>query len=157
MRFEQLRLRVARAEQRVETCMDRAQVHRRELGLAWRIGWTPARIVVAGLLSGFLIGRAEPLSKVGAARWLQMLGTASSLVASVRAAAASAQADAAASVAVEEAAVAQAAADESTGTPQRVAPAATTPHPVRPEPEPAPVRAPAPAEAATEVSEDRYR
>ena len=89
MRFEVLRQRVERAETRVESCMDRAYSHRQVFREAWRRGWTPGRIVVAGLLSGFLVGRAEPLSKVGGARWLQMLGTVSTMLASLRAAAAS--------------------------------------------------------------------
>ncbi len=54
MRFELLRQRVERAETRVESCMDRAYSHRQVFREAWRRGWTPGRIVVAGLLSGFL-------------------------------------------------------------------------------------------------------
>jgi hypothetical protein len=151
MRFELLRQRVARAERRVETCMDNAQSHRAEFGQAWRRGWTPGRIVVAGLLSGFLVGRAEPLSRVGGTRWLQMLGTVSSMLASLRAAAASVDANAAADVAAQEAAATsenvaaatgQDTAVDRTGTPAPPAPA-----------EPLQARAPAPAEAATDVSE----
>ena len=101
MRFELLRQRVERAETRVESCMDRAYSHRQVFREAWRRGWTPGRIVVAGLLSGFLVGRAEPLSKVGGARWLQMLGTVSTMLASLRAAAASEEAGEAADAAAD--------------------------------------------------------
>lgn len=149
MRFELLRLKVERAERRVETGMDLARVHREEFGQAWRRGWTPGRIVIAGLLSGFLVGRAEPLSRVGGTRWLQLLGTASSMLASLRAAAASVDAGASADVAAQEAAATSQNVAEATGQAPphagQVAPAPT--------PAPAPVRAPAPAEAATDVSE----
>ncbi|KAF1700888.1 hypothetical protein [Pseudoxanthomonas kaohsiungensis] len=150
MRFEVLRQRVERAETRVESCMDRAYSHRQVFREAWRRGWTPGRIVVAGLLSGFLVGRAEPLSKVGGARWLQMLGTVSTMLASLRAAAASEEAgeaaDAAADVAAEAAVQSGAAGPvPAAGT----APAATVAAPGDGQR----VRAPSPAEAATEVSE----
>ncbi|GAB3509773.1 protein sip-5 [Pseudoxanthomonas daejeonensis] len=148
MRFELLRQRVERAERRVESCMDRAQVHRQEFGQAWRRGWSPGRIVIAGLLSGFLVGRAEPLSKVGGTRWLQMLGTVSSMLASLQAAAASHEAGEAADVAAQEAAAANQNVAEATGQ-APVAPVA----PVPAASDPLRTRAPAPAEAATDVSE----
>ncbi|MBO9716654.1 MAG: protein sip-5 [Pseudoxanthomonas sp.] len=151
MRFELLRQRVARAERRVETCMDNAQAHRAEFGQAWRRGWTPGRIVVAGLLSGFLIGRAEPLSRVGGTRWLQMLGTVSSMLASLRAAAASVDANASADVAAQEAVATSENVAAATG---QDTPAGVTGTPAPPAPaEPLQARAPAPAEAATDVSE----
>lgn len=147
MRFELLRQRVERAETRVESCMDRAYSHRQVFRDAWRRGWTPGRIVVAGLLSGFLVGRAEPLSKVGGARWLQMLGTVSTMLASMRAAAASEDAgeaaDVAANVAVEAAV--------QNGAPGPVSAAAAAPAAAGADAQR--VRAPAPAEAATDVSE----
>ena len=150
MRFELLRQRVERAETRVESCMDRAYSHRQVFREAWRRGWTPGRIVVAGLLSGFLVGRAEPLSKVGGARWLQMLGTVSTMLASLRAAAASEEAGEAADAAADGAAEAAV----QTGAPGPV-PAAGTP-PAATDAAPGDgqrVRAPSPAEAATEISE----
>ena len=157
MRFELLRNRVQRAERRVETCVDSARAYRSEFGHAWRRGWTPGRIVVAGLLSGFLVGRAEPLSRVGGTRWLQMIGTVSSMLASLRAAAASEEATVSADVAAQEAAAANQNVAEATG---QVPAGAGAP---RPGPLPAapvapvaphdPTRAPAPAEAATDLSE----
>lgn len=155
MRFELLRQRVERAEMRVESCMDRAQTQRHVFRDAWRRGWTPGRIVVAGLLSGFLVGRAEPLSKVGGARWLQMLGTVSTMLASLRAAAASEQAGEAADVATEVAvaqgvsAPAAPAAAPAIGMPGAAMPGVASASGVDAQR----VRAPAPAEAATDVSE----
>ena len=58
MRFEQLRQRVERAESRVSAASDRAQSGRLALFDAWRAGWTPGRIVVAGLLIGSFYGLA---------------------------------------------------------------------------------------------------
>lgn len=150
MRFELLRQRVERAERRVESCMDRAQAHREEFKGAWRRGWSPGRIVLGGLLSGFLVGRAEPLSKVGGTRWLQMLGTVSSLLASLQAAAASQEAGESANVAAHEAAAANQNVAEATG--QAPAVSAVAPG-ARLDAHSEPLRAPAPAEAATDVSE----
>ena len=137
MRFEQLRQRVERAESRVSAASDRAQSGRLALFDAWRAGWTPGRIVVAGLLGGFLVGRSQPLSRMDGARWLQMAGTLSSMFAALRAAAESAAAADAAQASAE------------TGDAALADPAARrSPAPASPT-----VRAPAPAEAATELSE----
>ena len=134
MRFEQLRQRVERAESRVSAASDRAQSGRLALFDAWRAGWTPGRIVVAGLLAGFLVGRGQPLAHIGGVRWLQMAGTVSSMLATLRAAATPADADAAPAGAGPQAA------------PDTIAAAAASPAS-------SPVHAPAPAEAATELSE----
>lgn len=149
MRFELLRQRVERAERRVESSMDRAQVHRQEFGQAWRRGWSPGRIVIAGLVSGFLVGRSEPLSRVGGARWLQMLGTVSTMLASLQAAAASQEAGESADVAAQEAA----AANQNVAGASGQAPAAAVAPAEPAATDPSRVRAPAPAEAATDVSE----
>jgi hypothetical protein len=159
MRFEQLRLRVQRAELRVSSCTARASAHRHEFGEAWRRGWSPGRIVIAGLLSGFLVGRAEPLSKVGGTRWLQMLGTVSTMLASLKAASVSEDAAQTADVAAGQAAVASQTAAEANA--QVAAGTAQPPYPAPPAAPGATARtpatpagqAPAPAEAATELSE----
>ena len=127
MRFEQLRERVERAEHRVTDRVDHAQSSGQSLLQAWRQAWTPGRIVVAGLLSGFLVGRGQPLSRMDGARWLQMASTMSSMFAVLRAAAMDAATPAEADAEVAQAAPAQTA----------------SPGPVQPPP----------AEAATEVSE----
>ena len=105
---------------------------------AWRAGWTPGRIVVAGLLAGFLVGRGQPLAHIGGVRWLQMAGTVSSMLATLRAAA-----EAAATPADADAAQAGAGPQ---AAPDTIAAAAASPAS-------SPVHAPAPAEAATELSE----
>ncbi len=79
MRFGDLRRRVAHAEQRVAV---RGDATLRELGrlrAVWRAGWTPLRIVVAGLTGGFLVGKLEPTGRLNGARWLQMIGAVSGL------------------------------------------------------------------------------
>ena len=88
MRFEQLRQRVERAEHRVTDRVDHAQSSGQSLLPAWRQAWAPGRIVCAGLLSGFLVGRGHPRSRMDGARWLQMASTMSSMFAVLRAAAA---------------------------------------------------------------------
>lgn len=167
MRFEVLRQRVERAEARVQRNIDRAKDRRSALRDAWSLGWTPPRIVIAGLVGGFLVGRAEPMARVGATRWLQLLGTVSGMVASIRAAAASETADAAAETAAEGAAMAEVAARAAPAQAAAAAEAAvagTTPAAGMAGAGPAPARhdarstaghalAPAPAEAATELSE----
>ena len=86
MRFELLRQRVERAEMRVESCMDRAQTQRHVFRDAWRRGWTPGRIVVAGLAAGFVAGRVQPLQLAGKGReWLKLLQLAAPLLAGVAA------------------------------------------------------------------------
>jgi hypothetical protein len=118
----------------------------------WREGWTPARIIAAGLVSGFVSGRAEPLRALSGPRLLQMVGAVSGLFASVQASFAAEQAEEAADTAedvatdraVEEAVVAPAE--------QRfeyVRPGART----SATPDEAFRTEPRPAEAATEISE----
>ena len=159
MRFEQLRDRVARAERRVSACNVRASAHRTEFREAWRRGWSPGRIVVAGLLSGFLVGRAEPLSKIGGSRWLQMLGTVSSMLASLKAASASEDAGQSADVAAVQAAAANLNVAEATGQAPDAAADAVAASTLAassgrvPVAGVQPARAPAPAEAATDLSE----
>ena len=58
MKFKALQQRVQRRERLVE---GRAQLMRERWGAlkdGWREGWTPWRIVAAGLTAGFLTGRA---------------------------------------------------------------------------------------------------
>ncbi len=61
MRFDRLVAKVARAEDALEANERRVGADLRQLGRSWKSAWTPGRIVVAGLASGFLAGRAEPL------------------------------------------------------------------------------------------------
>lgn len=134
MKFKALQQRVQRRERLVE---GRAQLMRERWGAlkdGWHEGWTPWRIVAAGLAAGFLTGRAEPLRALTGPRLMQMIGTVSSLFASAQAA------------------VAGEAAEEAA---QSVAGAPLPEEPLVDEAfddDPAPV-APRPAEAATELSE----
>lgn len=153
MNFEALRRRVKRAEQVVAIRVDETQTHWFSLSRVWREGWTPLRIITVGLAGGFLAGKLEPGStRFHGARWLQMIGSASSLLASAQAAFASMQAHQAADTAeqaaerVDEAAdtVAPAAAAAATAAARPAAQVTATP---------AQAWAPQPAEAATDMSE----
>ncbi len=118
----------------------------------WRAGWTPLRIITVGLAGGFLAGRMEPTglgAKVQGARWLQMIGSVSNLVASTQAAFASMQASEAAETAEQAADKVDEAVDDASGP---AAPAAPRPVPAR-RAEPASPQQPQPAEAATDMSE----
>lgn len=133
MNYRQLQRRVERAERLVEGRGLQTQNHWAELKANWREGWTPARIIAAGLVSGFFSGRAEPLRALSGPRLLEMIGAVSGLFASVQASVASEQAQEAAETA-EDAAAAQPVA--------RIGEANDEIPPVQPRP----------AEAATELS-----
>lgn len=81
MSFAQLIEKVRQAEQALEAQERRAAADWRQLKATWRAGWTPARIVVAGFVSGFAIGRAQPLSKATGSGALQLLSTLAGLFA----------------------------------------------------------------------------
>ena len=155
MNFEALRQRVQRAELVVAVRVEKTRSSWFSLSTVWRAGWTPLRIITVGLAGGFLAGKLEPTglgAKVQGARWLQMIGSVSNLVASTQAAFASMQAGEAAETAEQAAEKVDDAADDlprpaSPASPrlspeQRVA-AATAATP----------RQPQPAEAATDMSE----
>ena len=101
MRFEQLQQHVARAEKRVELRSAQSSLYWTILKDSWREGWTPGRIVIAGVVSGFLVGRAEPLRSLTGARWMQMFTAVSSFLATAQAAAAAETAEQAADTARE--------------------------------------------------------
>ena len=101
MNYEQLKRRVERAEKLVEGRSVQTGEHWNALKVSWREGWTPARIVAAGLVSGFVSGRAEPLRALTGARLLQMVTAVSGLFASAQAAFAADQAEQAAESAEE--------------------------------------------------------
>ena len=101
MNYAQLKRRVARAERLVEGRSVQTGEHWKALKVSWREGWTPARIVAAGLVSGFVSGRAEPLRALTGARLLQMVTAVSGLFASAQAAFAADQAEQAAESAEE--------------------------------------------------------
>ena len=127
MNFDTLQKRVRRAENVTQARMDDTLGHWGRLDAAWRSAWTPGRIVVAGLAGGAFSG----------ARWLQMIGSVSGLVASAQASMASLQ-EAGLAEAFAAATASQAAGDEDERPPPPPAASSTPP------------RA---AEAATELSE----
>ena len=61
MSFDKLISKVQQAEDALEAQERRFAADMRQLKASWRAGWTPGRIVIAGMVSGFLVGRAEPL------------------------------------------------------------------------------------------------
>ena len=144
MRFEQLKHRVARREQLLEGRLLQTREQWQTLTTTWRDSWTPLRIVVAGLISGFVVGRSDPvhtLGKLGAlggsgTKILQLVATLSGLFASAQASSAADQAEHAADKA-------DVAADAAVQMPRAGASPAPPEH----------VVAPRPAEAATELSE----
>ncbi|MDM7555833.1 hypothetical protein [Xanthomonas fragariae] len=87
MKFGTLRQRVERAEFLVEGRAQETRLHWGELGQAWRAGWSPLRIVVAGFGLGFITGRNEPQAALGSIagklggipKILQMVSTISAL------------------------------------------------------------------------------
>lgn len=141
MNFNTLRRRVRRAEAVVQVRMDDTARHWGALEAVWRRSWTPGRIVIAGLAGGFVAGKLEPGRAFSGARWLQMIGSVSGLVASAQASV----------VAFQEAAMAAAAQAHGSDN------GSTAPEPPvqRREPAPATPRSSPPqaAEAATELSE----
>lgn len=149
MKFSRLRDRVKRCEQVVAVRLADTQDNWGVLSQVWRSGWSPLRIILVGVASGFVVGKLEIPGKVNGARWLQMVGSVSNLFASAQAAFASAMAAHAADSADDAAAQADTAADKvdaaaaanpPTGATRAAASAAEHP-------------APRPAEAATELSE----
>ena len=107
----------------------------------WRESWIPGRIVIAGLVSGFLAGRAEPLRAMNGARWMQMFTAVSSFLATAQAAAAAETAEQAADTAQEAQGQADMQADEEPLVDEAF------------DEDEIVVTAPRPAEAATELSE----
>ncbi|MDQ3287948.1 MAG: hypothetical protein M3Q42_06740 [Pseudomonadota bacterium] len=113
MSFEKLIHKVNQAEAAVEAEERRVAADFRQMKASWRQAWTPGRIVIAGLVSGYMTGRAEPFKNAarngGVVRIVTLL---SSLFAGTAAQAAAEDADEAAESAD------QAADSTRTGTPE---------------------------------------
>ena len=117
MNFDALQRRVRRAEAVVHIRGEETTQQWNLLNRTWRSAWTPGRIIVAGLAGGFVAGKLEPGGAFSGARWLQMIGSVSGLVASAQASVASfaaAAAGMAAGQASDAADEAQQAADDAT-------------------------------------------
>lgn len=169
MSFKDLQAKVTRAEAALEARERQTAADFRVFGSIWRDGWTPPRIIVAGLAGGFLLGWARPgrtIAGAEPARWLQLAGSIAGLVGSVQAAFAAGKAKDAAEDAGEavQAPATTGAAGVAAGPAAATAGAsavggldgaARTPRVDRRRPDPAWDAPPRPAEAATELSEHR--
>ena len=99
MSFDALIAKVEQAEQALEA-RERITVARwTRVKTTWRESWTPSRIVIAGLASGFLVGRAKPLRMAGSGGLLNLVTALSGLFASAGAQAAAENAEQAADAA----------------------------------------------------------
>mgnify|MGYP003491009591 FL=1 len=82
MSFHALIAKVEQAEQALEARERTASAQWRQVKTTWRESWTPGRIVIAGLASGFLVGRAQPLKMAGSGGLLNLVTALSGLLAS---------------------------------------------------------------------------
>jgi len=105
MRFEALITKVQQAEQALEASERETASQWQQLKRHWTSSWTPARIVVAGLVSGFMVGRARPLRVTSGGGLLQMITALSGLFAGSSAQAAANEAEQAADIAAHAVAV----------------------------------------------------
>ncbi|KLJ02437.1 hypothetical protein [Luteimonas sp. FCS-9] len=91
MNFEGIKNRVERAEALVDGRVIQTQDRYAALRSSWREGWTPSRIVIAGLIGGFAMGVSKPtralrrLGKIGGPKSLQMVSALSGLASSIQA------------------------------------------------------------------------
>ena len=84
--FKQLIGKVGQAEQALEAHERVMAADWRQFKASWRSGWTPGRILIGGLVSGFAIGRIEPLKSVAkGGSIMQMITAISGLIASASA------------------------------------------------------------------------
>lgn len=111
MSFNKLLKKVEQAEGAVEAEERRTAADWRQFKRSWRASWSPGRIVVGGLVSGFMVGRIEPGKAVATGTGiLRMLASLAALVASTQAQAAAGEAEEAAETAEDTAESAAAAA-----------------------------------------------
>ena len=92
MGFAKLIDKVTQAEQALEASERSVGADWRQLKTSWRAAWTPGRIVVAGLVSGFMVGRARTVVLMSGGG-MQLLSAISGLIASGSAQAAATGAD----------------------------------------------------------------
>ena len=84
--FRQLIEKVDQAEAALEARERLLAADWRQLKASWKAGWTPGRILIAGLVGGFVIGRVEPAKSVAkGSTIMQMITSISGLVASAKA------------------------------------------------------------------------
>ena len=105
MSFEALIEKVHQAETALEAKERQAAADWRQVKASWRASWTPGRIVIAGLVSGFAVGKLEPMKKAASGGGaLQLLSALAGLFAGGSAQVAADQAEQAADTAQETAA-----------------------------------------------------
>jgi hypothetical protein len=85
MNFDQLLRKVEQAEDALESRERQVVADWHRLQGTWRAAWTPGRVLIAGLASGFAFGRASRGSKGGGSGFLRILSTVSGLIASANA------------------------------------------------------------------------
>ena len=111
MSLEKLLRKVEQAEDALEAEERRTAADWRQLKRSWRASWTPGRIVLGGLLAGFMVGRIEPGKALASGTGvLRMLASLGALLASTQAQAAAGEAEEAAETAEDTAQTAAAAA-----------------------------------------------
>jgi hypothetical protein len=96
MSFDALIAKVEQAERALEAQERRVAADVRQLESSWREAWTPGRIILAGAVAGFLVGRARPLRIADGGNALQMIGALAGLFAGGSAQAAAGEASQAA-------------------------------------------------------------
>ncbi len=74
-RFDRLQRRVAKRERLLEGRYQQALERRDAFKHSWREAWTPGRILIAGLVSGFAMGRTEPVKMAAKSGHLMQLVT----------------------------------------------------------------------------------
>jgi hypothetical protein len=105
MSFESLLEKVRQAETALEAKERQTSADWRQFKASWRTAWTPGRIVSIGLVSGFLVGKAEPAKRmVRGSGALQMVSALAGLFAGGSAQAAAGEAGHAADTAQQTAA-----------------------------------------------------
>ena len=97
--FEALIEKVTQAEQALESSERVAASRWDAFKGTWRASWTPGRIVVAGLASGFLVGRAKPMRVAGSGGVLNLVTALAGIFAGTGAQAAAKEAEDAATAA----------------------------------------------------------
>ena len=75
MGFKQLLTKVEQAEAALEAKERHVAAGWGQLKVLWKETWTPGRIVIAGLVSGFLIGRTQPLQAAARSGQFMQLAT----------------------------------------------------------------------------------
>lgn len=97
MSFESLIQKVQQAETALEAQERQTGADWRQFKASWKTAWTPGRIVSIGLVSGFLVGRAEPAKRLmSGGGTLQLLSSLAGLFAGGSAQAAAGHAEEAA-------------------------------------------------------------